>query len=144
MDPGNDNDWAAWAEKAALRLAECEAEVRRLGEGDAPRRAKLARRSARYAALAADFGERAGAARGGSAPATDEDRARAIEEVERLKERIWGAATTLASDRTRLNELRVLLGRESGNGVDFDFAAPPEDATRRLKAAHEIIRSLGL
>lgn len=144
MDSGNGTDWAVWAEKAAMRLAECEAAVRRLGERDSPRRAKLARRSARYAELAALFGERAGAARRGSAPATEEDRTRAVEEVDRLKERIWGAATTLASDRTRLNELRVLLGRDGANGVDFDFEAPPEDATRRLRAAHEIIRSLGL
>jgi hypothetical protein len=141
MSSPTEPDWEEWAERATLRLAECESEIRRLSEkSDAARRAKLLRRSEIYSSLAATFLDRTSAPPT-SAAGPEEVRA-AAREVESLKERIVRSATALVRDRKRLNELRAL---HSGRiGIDFSIPAPPGNATGSARSAHELLRSLGL
>ena len=109
-----------WAERVALRLAECGAEIRRLPDRVRhPRRAKLEERAEQYIELLARCRER-------------------LPPAERV-------ATSLVQDRRRLNDLRSRFSRPTPeNGLDFSVPPPAETASRIEQAAHEILRSLGL
>lgn len=141
MGSGHVVDPGAFAEKAALRLAECRAEIRRLGESEPGRRHKLLRRADRYAELVAHLHELAGFE---GVPAgldlSEIDRIR--EEVEAIKQRLLTAAGNLARDRSRMTEIQAeLTAHGNGHEIDFDFEASPGGPEAR---AIEILRSLGL
>jgi hypothetical protein len=146
---------ATWIERASLRLAECEAELRRR-EAPAP---KLAARADRYRSLVADL--RALALGATAAP---EDSTSVLDDIDRelqvLKERLLLSARDLAKAREEYRDLkqrwgaladrimraREKRGEEAGRvpALDFRLPPPPPDAPAEEKAGMEILRSLGL
>ncbi len=145
---------ATWIERASLRLAECEAELRRRGT-PAP---KLAARADRYRSLVADL---RALALGATAP---EDSTSVLDDIDRelqvLKERLLTSARDLARAREEYRDLkqrwgaladrimrdREKRGEEPGRvpALDFRLPPPPPDAPAEEKAGMEILRSLGL
>jgi len=148
-----------WIEKAQLRIAECEAESRRLsGDRGGARKQKLADRTSRYRDLV-DYlkGQPEGPA---VAELSTEVTLQAIEaELMALKAQLLKGAARLVRDRTLLKELKGRWGRavdahltriesegrtERMPVLDWTFPVPPQGADPFERAAHEIIRSLGL
>jgi hypothetical protein len=146
-----------WLEKANWRLAECEAEQRRLkGPGKNARQAKLTRRADRYRGLLTYLAEKSGVSH------TDPERTLLDleHELATLKERMARAALALVHARDSWQKVRVHWGqtadelmqrREKTLGapgrvpaLDFKFAAPEPDAPAESRDAYEILRSLGL
>jgi hypothetical protein len=157
--PGTPNTKDPWIEKAQLRLAECEAESRRLkGEEGGARKQKLADRSARYQALV-DFLKGRPEEPVVRQPST-EVTLQAIEaELLALKEQIIKGAAGLVRNRSLLKELKGRWGRavdahltriEGENRreplpvLDWTFPVPHQGAEPFERAVHEVIRSLGL
>ena len=148
-----------WIEKAQLRLAECEAENRRLtDDGDGARKLKLSERSARYQALV-DFLKGRPEAPVVREPST-ELTLQAIEaELMALKEQVLKGAAGLVRNRSLLKELKQRWGRavdahltrieaegrkERLPVLDWTFPVPHQGAEPFERAVHEVIRSLGL
>jgi hypothetical protein len=148
-----------WIGKAQMRLAECEAESRRLGnDADGARKQKLADRSARYQDLV-DFLRGRPKEPVVKEPST-EITLQAIEaELLALKEQVLKGAAGLVRDRALLKELKGRWGRavdahltrleEEGRHervpvLDWTFPVPPVGAEPFERAVHEVIRSLGL
>jgi len=157
--PETPNTPDPWIEKAQLRLAECEAESRRLNDdGDGARKQKLADRSARYQVLIDHLKGRP------KEPVVKEPSTEitllAIEaELQALKEQIIKAAAGLVRDRSLLKELKGRWGRavdahltrleEQGRRepmpvLSWTFPVPPQGSEPFERAVHEVIRSLGL
>ncbi|MHC5012343.1 MAG: hypothetical protein ACYTG6_15600 [Planctomycetota bacterium] len=147
-----------WIEKARLRLAECEAEQRR-GAASPARAQKLADRSERYRGLIEHLRGRPRGRKAGET--TGEETIAAIEaELLALKERILNSAASLVHDKERLKELKKRWGlaadahltalENAGRPperlvrLDFAFHPPPQGASTVERAAHQVIRSLGL
>jgi hypothetical protein len=158
---GNPVGIRQWIEKASLRLAECEAEGRRLDpESSAARRAKLEARSRRYQSLV-DYLREKGATKEPSAPEKGIDPLIALEEeLQQLRARIFAGAVSLIRDRARLRDLKTRWGqavdeyltereaqglpRAPTPSLDFTFPPPPPGAPEEERAAHGVLRSIGL
>ena len=148
-----------WVAKARLRLAECEAENRRLSDGeDGSRRQKLAQRSARYQALIDDLEGRP-AEPVVREPSTEVALVAIEAELMALREQLIKAAAGLVRDRSLLKELKQRWGRAidahltrlEGEGrkeplptLDWTFPVPPQTAEPFERDVHRVIRSLGL
>jgi len=150
-------------ERAALRLAECEAEGRRLdGKTDSARRQKLMFRSERYQELIQYMRSLLeGSGSGSEKPEEEQDPLARIEhELRVLREKIMSGAAQLVEDRESLRELKSRWGiavdehltrlEEQGEKtgripkLDFTFPPPPSGAPPRERTVHDVIRSLGL
>ncbi|MEN8149502.1 MAG: hypothetical protein ABFS86_06745 [Planctomycetota bacterium] len=148
-----------WIEKAQLRLAECEAENRRLTEDeDGRRRQKLALRSSRYRDLIDNLSGRP-AEPIVREPSTELTLVAIEAELMALKEQLLKAAAGLVRDRSLLKDLKQRWGRAvdahltrlEGEGrkeplptLDWTFPVPPPMAEPFERDVHKVIRSLGL
>jgi hypothetical protein len=150
-----------WVDKASLRLAECEAESRRLDveEGSA-RRTKLESRSRLYQGLVDYLKEKGAKERAAARPADDDPLIAIEEELLGLRARIVEAAVNLLRDKDQLRELKSRWGlavdrymserEEKGlprgpvPSLDFTFPPPAPGASEEERAAHRILRSIGL
>jgi len=157
--PGTPNSPDAWIEKAQLRLAECQAEKRRLeADADAARKQKLVDRSTQYQRLIDHLKGRPKEPLV-KEPSTEVTLAAIEAELMSLKERIHKTAASLVRDRALLRELKVRWGlavdahltalEEQGRHeplpvLDWTFPVPPQGAEPVERSVHEIIRSLGL
>jgi hypothetical protein len=141
-----------WIERASFRLAECEAELRKRPAGGG----KLAARSARYRDLVEDLRRTLGADDPLAPPPVEH-----IEhELLALKEKIFSLARDLVRAKEDLKELKLRWGatadeemrRKEDRGLppgrvpalDFRMPAPGPEAAPEDRAAHDVLRSLGL
>jgi hypothetical protein len=150
-----------WVDKASLRLAECEAEGRRLEIGDgSARAAKLEARSRRYQRLV-DYLRAKGAAERAAERTEDDDPLISLEEeLMKLRARVLEAAAHLIRDKAQLRDLKTRWGlavdrylseREAKGlsrgpvpSLDFTFPPPAPGASEEERTAHRVLRSIGL
>lgn len=143
-----------WIQKAQLRIAECEGELRKVARGsDGRGYQKILRRIQQYRELAGHLDKRT--------LKDPQDSLAALEhELTGLKNRMLDAARNLVASREGWRDLKRKWGRlvdeimrwREARGqppgrvprLDFSFPAPRPGASREEREVYDLIRSLGL